>query len=48
MRGSGRVPALCSSVIVPDEYNVLRNPAHAGAIRATTIRRWLYDPRFFP
>jgi RES domain-containing protein len=41
---------LVPSVIVPDEYNVLLNPAHADAthIVATTIRRWLYDPRFFP
>ena len=40
---------LVPSVIVPDEYNVLINPAHAGsaAIAATTLRRWLYDPRFF-
>lgn len=38
------------SVIVPDEYNVLINAQHcdAGAIIATTLRRWIYDPRFFP
>jgi len=41
---------LVPSVIVPDEYNVLINPQHAdaGAIVATTLRRWNYDPRFFP
>ncbi|MBD8722922.1 RES family NAD+ phosphorylase [Oxalobacteraceae sp. CFBP 13708] len=41
---------LVPSVIVPDEYNVLINPQHrdAGAIAATTLRRWNYDPRFFP
>lgn len=41
---------LVPSVIVPDECNVLINPAHgdAGAMVATTVRRWLYDPRFFP
>lgn len=41
---------LVPSVIVPDEVNVLVNPAHgdAGAIVATTVRRWHYDPRFFP
>jgi RES domain-containing protein len=41
---------LVPSVIVPDEYNVLVNPVHADAstVTATTIRRWLYDPRFFP
>jgi len=38
-----RVP----SVIVPDEYNVLINPAHAAATTmcAEKIRRWEYDPR---
>ncbi|MDM5180143.1 RES family NAD+ phosphorylase [Massilia sp. DJPM01] len=41
---------LVPSVIVPDEYNVLINPRHrdAAAITATTIKRWIYDPRFFP
>ena len=38
------------SVIVPDECNVLLNPRHrdAAAITASTVRRWHYDPRFFP
>lgn len=38
------------SVIVPDEYNVLINPRHsdAAAIVATTLKRWVYDPRLFP
>ena len=38
------------SVIVPDECNVLINPRHpdAAAITASTVRRWQYDPRFFP
>lgn len=38
------------SVIVPDEYNILINPQHgdAATIVATTLRRWIYDPRFFP
>ncbi|UGQ48872.1 RES family NAD+ phosphorylase [Massilia endophytica] len=38
------------SVIVPDEYNILINPAHANSasIVATTVRKWIYDPRFFP
>ena len=41
---------LVPSVIVPDEYNVLLNPRHAGAtaVTASTVRRWSYDPRFFP
>jgi RES domain-containing protein len=40
-----RVP----SVIVPEEDNVLINPQHgdAAAIHATTVKRWIYDPRFF-
>ena len=35
------------SIIVPEEHNILINPAHgdAGLISATKIRRWLYDPR---
>lgn len=41
---------LVPSVIVSDEYNVLINPHHrdATALGATTLRRWVYDPRFFP
>lgn len=41
---------LVPSVIVPDEQTVLINPLHADSttIIATTIRRWIYDPRFFP
>ena len=37
------------SVIVPDECNVLINPQHptAGQLRAITVKRWVYDPRFF-
>lgn len=40
---------LVPSVIVPDEYNVLINPQHgdAAGISATTVRRWIYDSRFF-
>lgn len=40
---------LVPSVIVSDEYNVLINPQHseAGAIVATSVKRWSYDPRFF-
>lgn len=38
-----RVP----SVIVPEEVNVLVNPAHpdAAEARAVKVRRWLYDAR---
>ncbi len=39
-----RVP----SVVVPEEFNVLVNPAHrdSAGIMASKVRRWLYDPRF--
>jgi RES domain-containing protein len=35
------------SVIVPEECNVLINPAHpdSGDITATKVRKWTYDPR---
>ncbi|MEO7496907.1 MAG: RES family NAD+ phosphorylase, partial [Massilia sp.] len=41
---------LVPSVIVPDEYNVMINPRQvdAAGIAATTLKRWLYDPRLFP
>ncbi|MGI0036516.1 MAG: RES family NAD+ phosphorylase, partial [Nitrososphaera sp.] len=39
--------ALVPSVVVPEEFNVLVNPRHADAakLRATKIRKWMYDPR---
>ena len=35
------------SVIVPEEHNILINPAHPNShrLRARKIRKWLYDPR---
>lgn len=35
------------SVIVPEEFNVLINPAHSDAARVTAVkvRRWFYDYR---
>lgn len=35
------------SVIVPEEANILINTRHpdASKIRATKVRKWLYDPR---
>lgn len=38
---------LVPSVIVPEEQNLLINPAHPAAaqLRARKLRRWLYDPR---
>jgi RES domain-containing protein len=37
------------SVIVPDESNILINSLHpdVGLMVATTLKRWIYDPRFF-
>jgi RES domain-containing protein len=38
---------LVPSVIVPEEYNVLINPAHPGSAKlsATVTRQYIYDPR---
>lgn len=38
---------LVPSAIVPEEINVLINPAHADSRRITArkVRKWLYDPR---
>lgn len=40
---------LVPSVIVPEEFNVLINPSHpdSSTIVATTVKRWMYDPRLF-
>lgn len=46
----GESPVLVvPSVIVPEEHNVLLNPAHplVRNVKATKLRRWLYDPRLF-
>ncbi len=45
---SRRTALLCvPSGIIPEEFNVLINPRHAdsGGVRATKVRRWLYDAR---
>jgi RES domain-containing protein len=36
-----------ASVVVPEETNVLINPAHllASQVHAAKLRRWTYDPR---
>ena len=49
IRSGASALLLVPYVTVPDEYNVLVNPHHAdaAAIKATTIRRWTHDPRFF-
>lgn len=38
---------LVPSIVVPEEQNILINPAHpdTAAIKATKIRKWLYDAR---
>ncbi len=38
------------SVIIPEESNVLLNPAHPdmALVTARKVRRWLYDPRLVP
>ena len=45
--GKGSALLVLPSVIVPEDFNVLVNPAHpdAGRIACRKIRRWLYDPR---
>ena len=45
---TGTAPLLLvPSVIVPEEYNVLINPAHpaVAAITAKVVRQFIYDPR---
>jgi RES domain-containing protein len=47
---AGTSPVLVvPSVIITDEQNILVNPAHpeSAKIVATTIKRFVYDPRFF-
>lgn len=38
---------LVPSVIIPEEYNVLINPAYPGSgnIQASVLRQFIYDPR---
>ena len=46
-RGRRSLLARVPSVIVPEEANVLVNPAHpdAAGAKAVKLRRWLYDAR---
>jgi len=39
--------ALVPSIVVPEELNVLINPAHEDAVemKAVKVRRWVYDAR---
>ena len=45
--GQQSLLAAVPSVIVPEERNVLINPAHPGRrdVQATVVRRWTYDSR---
>ena len=45
--GQSTLIALVPSVIVPEERNVLINPAHPGlsSLVATVVRPWTYDAR---
>jgi RES domain-containing protein len=46
-RGVRALLAIVPSVIVPEESNVLINPAHPDAVRlrSAKVRRWMYDGR---
>jgi RES domain-containing protein len=41
---------LVPSIVVPEEQNILINPAHpdAALIKAAKVRKWLYDSRLQP
>jgi RES domain-containing protein len=45
--GKGSLLAKVPSIVVPEEFNVLINPAHpdSARLRVTKVRRWLYDAR---
>ena len=45
--GAATAILLVPSIVVPEEQNILINPAHqdAQSITATKVRKWLYDAR---
>ncbi|MBR0647122.1 RES family NAD+ phosphorylase [Plastoroseomonas hellenica] len=47
LMAKGSALMILPSVIVPEEFNVLINPAHpdAAGITGKKLRKWLYDPR---
>ncbi len=47
LTGNSSALLVVASVIVPQEKNILINPAHPDAtkITATKISKWLYDPK---
>jgi RES domain-containing protein len=44
---SSSLLAVVPSIVVPEEMNALINPAHRGLgqLKATKVRKWLYDRR---
>ena len=47
LRGGASALLIAPSVIVPEEFNVLINPAHPDSAKVTArkVRPWTYDPR---
>ncbi len=47
LRSGAGALLLVPSIIVPEEYNVLINPAHPSTVRITSAvtRQYIYDPR---
>ena len=47
LKSNDTLLAFVPSVIVPEERNCLINPAHAdiSKVKATTLRKWIYDAR---
>ena len=45
--GKTSLLAKVPSIIVPEEWNVLINPAHPdiSSVKATKVRKWIYDMR---
>lgn len=45
--GKATLLAIVPSILVPEEMNVLVNPAHADVVRvrAAKVRKWVYDAR---
>lgn len=50
LAGNTSAILLVPSIVVPEEQNILINPAHPDALRikASKVRKWLYDPRIAP
>ena len=47
LAGGGSAVMLVPSVVVPEEFNVLINPAHpaAAGLKGRKVRKWVYDGR---